>query len=225
MKQAIIIALVFFYIPARAQEEVQNRNSAKSHKLEISYNTGYNFGNTLHGNVYEPRAYKWKIKDNIFHKINLGCYIGKRVEVGIGYNLYQWEGHVEYLTSKYYPKDATCMALSVYAFSNYYFPVRGGVFYGGAIVGAAKSFVKGTQYPIGHYGGSDYNNFYSGHGWEYNAHIGYKFPLVKNRLWFNVEGGVTETKINKIDLPYFHRSDYSYRMDSYSALAGLMFRM
>lgn len=225
MKKSLFLLLLSCSIISDAQEDPTNSKSQRPHLLELSCNTGYSFGSTLTGDVYQPRSYKWKIQDNTFYRVNLGCYVGKRIEVGGGLNLYQWKGHVEYLTSKYHPKDALCTALSVYIFSNYYFPVRNGAFYGGVIVGAAKSFVSGPQYPISMSPSSGYNNFYSGHGWEYNAHIGYKFSLVKNRFWFNVEGGVTEIKINKIDLPYFDRSQSSYRMQSYSALAGLMFRM
>lgn len=201
-----------------AQEEIPNSSTTKPHKLELSYNTGYSFSNVIVGDVYSERVYKWQIQDNVFHKINLGCYIGKRVEVGAGFNLYQWKGHIEYLALQERPNDAAATVLSSYAFSNYYFPVGRGFFYVGLAIGYTKAFVNGPQVPIR-------PGFYSGHGFEYNAHFGYKFPLVNDRLWFNVEAGATQTKISKIDLTWLHNSSKSYAMDSYCALAGLMFRM
>lgn len=218
MKKILFLSMLFHSITAGAQEETSNSNITKRHKLEISYNTGYSFSGVVVGDVYAQRAYKWKIKDNTFHKINLGCYIGKRVEVGAGFNLYQWNGHIEYLVLQEQPNDAAATVLSSYAFSNCYFPIGSGALYVGAAGGYTKAFVKGVQLPIR-------PGFYSGHGYEYNVHLGYKLPLIKNRLWFNVEAGGTQTKISRVDIVWLHNSGKSYAIDGYSILGGLMFRM
>lgn len=218
MKQVLFLSMLFYSIAAGAQEKTSNSTTTKPHKLELSYNSGYSFSNVVVGDVYAQRAYKWKIKDNVFHKINLGYYIGKRVEIGIGANTYKWNGHIEYLALQEQPNDATATVLSSYVFSNYYLPVSSGLLYGGVAIGYTKSFVSGVQLPIR-------PGFYSGHGYEYNAHLGYKFPLIENRLWFNVEAAGTQTKISRIDISWLHNSGKSYAIDGYAVLGGLMFRM
>lgn len=215
MKQVVIIFLLFLRIQMWAQEE-PNSKIQHFHLLELSYNIGYSFSGIVIGDAYSPRAFTWKIHDNTFHKLNLGCYVGKRIEVGTGCNIYQWRGQIKFRIFPGHPYDARCTALSAYVFSNYYFPTGIGKFYAGVAGGYAKSF--GTP-NVGLYRG-----FFNGHGYECNVHIGDKITLVKDKFWINVEIGATQTMINTLKAGSIGYNG-EYAIDNFSVVAGLMFRM
>jgi hypothetical protein len=139
-------------------------------------------------------------------------YVTKRISAGVNLNRYEWR--VFRTINSYSPPTTNERAYTASFVANYDLPVRNSRFYAGGWIGYAKEYENGES-----------SFLTEGEGIEYNAHIGYKLNLTDDRLWFYVECGYTNTKIDHAGGYAGHGYGRKYEIGSTPIIGGLKFRI
>lgn len=218
MKHTLLVLLLFVTIPGVAQDREPDDNRkvryANHHNFEMNLGGGCSISSTIKDNYYSTATFpvQTSVMPTPYFTGGLVYYITKRISAGVNLNKYTWK------VSRKPPYSTTTSskdeAYTASFVANYDLPVRNSRFYVGGWIGYAKEYESGET-----------GLLTQGEGIEYNAHLGYKLNLTDDRLWFYVECGYTNTKIDHAKNSFGYGYYRKYEIGSTPIIGGLKFRI
>ncbi len=214
-KTLIMLSALLFVSTSivHAQGESKNTkpgNISKKSKVEIFLSASQTFSSSAESKFYQDNyGMSMKAGNGMIYSLGAGYNITRNITAGIAARLHKWDITNASLYS------GPNRAYSVNVFGNYKFPVGRSAFYAGFLAGYLHTYDKSGEW----------NRLPTGSGYDFNVHVGYKLPLVRNRLFASAEVAYNRSAVVKKEtIPYAgnHREEnVGYSISSFSAGIGL----